>query len=300
MTTSPFARIAVSLALDASDDTLLAYGRFLHDRSAGAARFRLLHALPPADVAALHAGAWISMDDAVTKLTEAARRHLGEDAPADHKVVSGAAIDRVLEAAARWGADLIVVGHRRSARGRRSFSRRLAMKATCSILMVPEGSLPSIARIVVGIDLSGHSAHALSVATEMAASFGLNRVTALHAATPGVLPLESPERQDISNAVDRFLGPLDRHGVGIDVQIEESGAAATALVHTATRPGDLIVVGTRGRSEAASTLLGSESEHVLSSATCPVLVTKDRGTRIGLLSALLDRDIRVEETLRFG
>jgi nucleotide-binding universal stress UspA family protein len=300
VTAPPFARIAVSLSLDASDDTLLAYARFLKDRSPDGARFRLLHALPPADVSALHAGAWVSMDDAVATLTEAARRHLGEGAPADHKVVNGAAIDRVLEAAARWGADLIVVGHRRSARGRRSFSRRLAMKATSSILMVPEGSVPSIERIVVGIDLSGHSAHALSVATEVAAALGLSRVTALHAATPGVLPLQSPERHDIATAIDRFLAPLDRHSVGVDVQIEESGAAASALVHTAARPGDLIVVGTRGRSEAASTLLGSESEHVLSSATCPVLVTKDRGARIGLLSALLDRDIRMEETLRFG
>jgi nucleotide-binding universal stress UspA family protein len=300
MPTAPFARIAVSLALDASDDTLLAYTRFLKDRSAGAARFRLLHALPPADVAALHAGPWVSMDDAVATLTAAAGRHLGEGPHADHKVVNGAAIDRVLEAAASWGADLIVVGHRKSARGRRSFSRRLAMKATCSVLMVPEGSVPSVDRIVVGIDLSGPSAHALSVASETAAALGLPRITALHAAMPGVLPLESPGRQDIAKAIDRFLAPLDRHGVAVDVQIEESGAAASALIHTAARPGDLIVVGTRGRSEAASTLLGSESEHVLSSATCPVLVTKDRGARIGLLSALLDRDIRVEESLRFG
>jgi hypothetical protein len=61
---------------------------------------------------------------------------------------------------------------------------------------------------------------------------------------------------------------------------------------------DLLVLGTRGRSASAAVLLGSESDHALLESTIPVLVTKDRGERLGVLRALLERDF--EATPRFG
>ena len=306
-----FSRVAVSLALNdpapngaapnGADETLLAYVASLHRRARGSFRVRLLHALPPADAAALGTGVGQSMAGAVERLEELRRRHFDAGAVVDWRVQSGAAIDIVLGAAAGWGADVLAVGHRTSARGRRSFSRRLAMKAPGSVLMVPEGSAPETQRIVVGIDLSIHSAHALGMATRIASSLGLPGVVALHAHTPGVLPLGDIERGELARTVERFMAPLELHGRRVDtVVIAESGAPATALVAAASQPGDLIVMGTRGHSPAAATLLGSESEHVLADAKGPVLVTKERGRRIGLLRALLDRDIHTEDELRFG
>ena len=298
--TIDFSRIAVSLALNEADETLLAYVGALHRRARGSFRVRLLHALPPPDAAALGTDVGLSMAGAVERLEDLRRRYFDAGAVVDWRVQSGAAIDVVLGAAAGWGADVLAVGHRKSARGRRSFSRRLAMKAPSSVLMVPEGSAPETQRIVVGIDLSIHSAHALGMATRLASQLGLPGVVALHAYAPGALPPDTESRGELERKVERFLAPLDLHGTQVDTILEESGAPATALVAAASQPGDLIVMGTRGHSPAAATLLGGESEHVLADARGPVLVTKERGRRIGLLRALLDRDIHAEDELRFG
>ena len=84
-------------------------------------------------------------------------------------------------------------------------------------------------------------------------------------------------------------------------RIEEGGSVAGA-VNAVVRESslDLVVVGTRGRSPSAAVLLGSESEHVLVESEVPVLVTKETGERIGVLRALLDRDLQPRFAARFG
>ena len=59
---------------------------------------------------------------------------------ADCRVLHGEVIDCLLETAAEWAADLILVGHSREHNGRRALARRLAMKAPCSVWMRPEFS----------------------------------------------------------------------------------------------------------------------------------------------------------------
>jgi hypothetical protein len=63
---------------------------------------------------------------------------------------------------------------------------------------------------------------------------------------------------------------------------------------------DLVVMGSRGQSQSASILLGSESEGVMMESRIPVLIAKRPGERIGLLQALLDRKFALQEPPRFG
>jgi hypothetical protein len=63
---------------------------------------------------------------------------------------------------------------------------------------------------------------------------------------------------------------------------------------------ELVVMGTRGLSSSSAVLLGSESEQMLIETDRPVLVTKHRGERLGVLEALLDRDLQPKEEPRFG
>ena len=56
------------------------------------------------------------------------------------EVLEGPLLDRLLATAAASRADVLLIGHRRDHPGKRALARRLAMKAPCSVWMVPEGS----------------------------------------------------------------------------------------------------------------------------------------------------------------
>jgi nucleotide-binding universal stress UspA family protein len=215
-------------------------------------------------------------------------------------VPAGSHLDRLLEAAGESSSDLILVGHRRTARGRRSSSRRLAMKAPCSVWMVPEGVPPRISAVLAAADFSQPSAHAVSLATLIAQRAGLGKCAVLHVIPPNVLSFDAVEQKEVGRAFERFLNPLDLHGVDIRQVVVEGGSVAGAAAHNVASNGvDLLVLGTRGRSPSAAVLLGSESEGVLLESTVPVLVTKDRGERLGILSALLGREFPTGEP-QFG
>jgi nucleotide-binding universal stress UspA family protein len=144
--------------------------------------------------------------------------------------------------------------------------------------------------IVVGVDGSPPSVAALRWAAEEAA-LREARLVALHAwsyvppapiAEPGMIPLPA---SDLAGQLEAERGAAqaeleaamaDAFPSGAPVEIEEQLAeesAGDALV-AAGADADLLVVGSSGRGGLASALLGSVSRHVVSHATCPVVVVK--------------------------
>jgi nucleotide-binding universal stress UspA family protein len=203
-------------------------------------------------------------------------------------VTSGSRVDKLLEFAAEGKADCILVGHRGGQPGRRSLARRLAMKAPCSVWMMPESSTPALSVVLAAVDFSEGSAGAVSYATLIARRAGIRRVVAVHVSFGR--PATTPE------TFSRFLAAIDVHGVDVESRVEENESVSTAVLDMAEREGcDLIVLGARGRGRSAAVLLGCEAEEVLARSSRPVLVTKRRGERMGVLQVLLDRDFQVQE-----
>ena len=102
-------------------------------------------------------------------------------------------------------------------------------------------------------------------------------------------------------AFDRFSAPLDTAAVEVEPVLVEGVSVAESVNRLAeSDPMDLVVMGSRGQSQSASILLGSESEGVMMESRIPVLIAKRPGERIGLLQALLDRKFALQEPPRFG
>jgi nucleotide-binding universal stress UspA family protein len=180
-------------------------------------------------------------------------------------------------------------------------ARRLAMKAPCSLLLVPEGAPARLDRIMAAVDYSTASALALSVATALASNKGLSRCHALHVFedAPSVTATGGEGRR--LREFSEFASPLDLHDVEVRPIFAEGASVSPTIQRVAAADQvDLIVMGTRGRSPAAAVLLGSESEQTLTESPIPVLVVKHRGERVGLLEILLDRDLRSRPTPRFN
>src|SRR5262249_13969964 len=133
------------------------------------------------------------------------------------EVISGNLLDSILEVTLAGGCDLILLGHRNAARRRRSLARRLAMKAPCSVWMVPDGSPPAPRRILVPIDFSPRSADCLALATAITEASGIDECLALHVyfnhAVATFAEFDEILVDNAEQAFGIFIAPIDMHGV---------------------------------------------------------------------------------------
>jgi sulfate permease, SulP family len=223
---------------------------------------------------------------------------------ASWEVLHGDVLDCLIERAASRGVDVVLLGHS-GRNGKRSLARRLAMKAPCSVWMVPDGSPPSLTAILAPVDLSKPSADTLDLATALAERAGLEECCALHVYfNDAFVTFEEFEEVLIENkeqAFDLFVAPINLHGVYARPLFIESAHVAQTIVSIAKkRPFDLIVMGTRGRSASAAVLLGSETEQVIIDTTVPVLAVKHRGARLRLRQALADERVHRRSDQRYS
>lgn len=140
--------------------------------------------------------------------------------------------------------------------------------------------------IVVGVDDSDQSLiaarKALRLAGMLDAELHAVFVTHVPAAMLAVLagvPAAASEFTEAQRAtVWSRVGPLlDAAPVPVR-RIDLEGYPADALVEYAQESGaGLIVVGSRGRGDLASLVLGSTSHRVVNQASCDVLIAKDSG-----------------------
>jgi nucleotide-binding universal stress UspA family protein len=279
-----FRRITVALADAPTDGELLSYARLVHD-SIGVPSFDFVHVLPDAAVVSL---ARIPSVPTHAEALDQVRSRVREYFPAcaDRcRVLNGSRLDKLLEHAAETGSDAILLGDRRDRTGRRSLARRLAMKAPCSLWLVPEGAAPRLTNLVAGIDFSASSSDALSAAAFLASRGRSMSCTAVHVA-PAAHPVDEAVLQ-------RFVWAVDLRGIPVKSCVQHGRSVTRGLLNTATNEGaDLILMGARGTSSSAAVLLGTESEEMLLESGLPVLIIRPRGERLALLEVLLDRDLQ--------
>ena len=135
--------------------------------------------------------------------------------------------------------------------------------------------------IVVGVDESGHADHAVQTVAKLAAETG-DKVVVFH----GVVvhqakgsPFTTETRDQAQHLVDRYVARLAEAGVPAtgDIHRELEIGIAAALIDVAeNHQAGLIVVGTRGRSDLVSMLLGSVAHEAVHRSPLPVLVVPEK------------------------
>jgi len=135
--------------------------------------------------------------------------------------------------------------------------------------------------IVVGVDGSGHADHAVQTVAELAAQTR-DKVVVFH----GVVvhqakgsPFTTETRDEAQHLVDRYVARLAEAGVSAtgDIHRELEIGIGGALIDVAeSQRAGLIVVGTRGRSDLVSMLLGSVAHEAVHKSSLPVLVVPEK------------------------
>ena len=134
-------------------------------------------------------------------------------------------------------------------------------------------------RFLLPVDGSEHAAKALETATQMAGRLS-GEILLLHCRKPLPLYLGEPYFQEVHDQVmshtEALMAPyreqLEASGVPFTECILE-GRPAEVICRTARlEKCQLIIMGSRGRTDLQGLLLGSVTHRVLHAAPCPVLV----------------------------
>lgn len=129
---------------------------------------------------------------------------------------------------------------------------------------------PAGRQIVVGYDGSDHARRALERAAALAGGGGTVTLVTARRLLPASPDSAGRELHEYRSVLREGRGRLQERGVAVRV-IESLADPAKAIVDAAREvDADLIVVGTRGRSAPARSLLGSVSAEVAEHAPCAV------------------------------
>jgi nucleotide-binding universal stress UspA family protein len=230
-----------------------------------------------------------ALDRSADAAAESARRSLARRWPdVETAVVDKAPAAAILDQAARFGADVIVLGWRGHGPVRRSLmgsvSRAVVRAAKCSVLVTRRA--PQVRRIVVGLNMA---ARALTVLEKLQppSNGRIILLTAVDSMTAPSHPLvragdiarevrrinakrASAARKELERAAAR----LKRAGWQTQTAMTSGEPLNDLLGTIAKSRGQLLVVGSRGPRGLRQLLLGSVAEGALNRSPVPVLIVR--------------------------
>jgi len=204
-------------------------------------------------------------------------------------VVTGDPFAAILKTAEDVKADLIVLGSHRKQMLLDIFIgttiERVVRKGSFPVLMVNHEAQRKYEKIVVPVDMSDPSAHAIQVALArgLMPDKGATLVHAFTALAAGKMSLVgtdqasidsyiASERQRVTDELVAFLVSNDLGDRGRwKLRVEEGGAMEIISRAVAQLGADLLVMGTHGRSGLLKALIGSVTEEALRSLNVDIL-----------------------------
>jgi nucleotide-binding universal stress UspA family protein len=159
-----------------------------------------------------------------------------------------------------------------------SVSTGVVSSAQCPVAIVrgTEDIDPS-APVVVGVDSSPSGEAALDEAFAAARRRGCS-VVAVHAWQPPTRHVSAEQeetwQQSIASELEAKVAEVSARFPGVPVEVVTHRDRPTAALLARAQSAQLLVVGTRGRSELKGVLLGSTSRAMVQHAPCPVLVVR--------------------------
>ena len=191
--------------------------------------------------------------------------------------------ERIADLADAENADIIVMGRR----GIRRLERTLVGSVTArvightqrDVLVVPKDAHVGWKKVVVGTDGSRFSRVAVDKAISFAQSYGGGLLVISVVDVPAELYAEAPKAvEDMIRKAKEYTAAVrqqaEQAGIPVETYVGEAEADEAILNLARDQAADVIVVGSHGRTGLRRLLMGSVTEKVIGSASCPVLVVR--------------------------
>ncbi len=216
-------------------------------------------------------------------------------------VKEGSLSKKILKLAEEKSADMILIGRKVHLPGTGVASSRLARRASCSLLIVPEGSATKMQRLLVPSDFSDYSKDALEEAIMIAEKHGGLEIVCQNVFTvPSGYHYTGKSYEEFTQIMrmhaeinyKKFIRKIDTKGNKItpvytqdvnDDPVEEIVAKAREM------GADGIIIGAKGRTAATALFIGSMAERLIQyNDSIPLLVTRPKGKNAGILDYILE------------
>jgi len=307
----PIKKILVGLDMTEMDNSLLEYTNFLV-KSTEAEEIHFMNVIKE-----FHLPAQVLKDfpdlekKALTERKQKLEQSVNEKFDPDHEVniyidniSSSSALKSFLKKIASADIDLVLLGRKSLEKGSGVLIQRLARRATCHLLIVPENSVYRIKgsnetkKLLVPTDFSMHSKNALERAIIIAAETAIEIFCQYVYSVPSGYHYSGKSKEEFAQIMhenaevdyEYFIQSIDTKGVkitpvfseNIDEDItSEIGKQAKSI------DADGIVFSSKGRTATAALFLGSIAEKLIKNELdFPLLVVRTKGEHVGLLDII--------------
>jgi nucleotide-binding universal stress UspA family protein len=217
-------------------------------------------------------------------------------------VKDGAPAKKLLQVAQDSDIDLIIAGRKVALEGSGVLVQRLARRAACSLLIVPEGSQPRVKKVLIPSDFSEDSKLALQAAIAMAARNAPDVqlvVQNVYHVPPGY-HYSGKSFEEFTDIMEKhakkdfkkFIKEIDLKGYKVkDVySLDKNDNLMTDIYQKAIEIGaDGIVMGAKGRTAATALFLGSIAERAIQMNTrFPLMIVRPKGQNAGFMDFIMD------------
>ncbi|MBB6325468.1 nucleotide-binding universal stress UspA family protein [Algoriphagus iocasae] len=221
----------------------------------------------------------------------------------NYVVKEGSLSKKILKLSEEKSADMILIGRKVTLPGTGVASLRLARRASCSLLIVPEGTLPKLTKLLVPSDFSEYSKDALEEAIMIAEKHGRSNIEIVCQnvfSVPSGYHFTGKSYEEFTQIMQlhaeinykKFIRKIDLKGIKItpiytkdddDDPVEEIVSKALEI------NADGIIIGAKGRTAATALFIGSMAERLIQyNDSLPLLVTRPKGKNAGILDYILE------------
>lgn len=217
-------------------------------------------------------------------------------------VKEGQLSKKVLKLAHEKSADMIIVGRKVNLPGTGVISQRLARRASCSLLIIPEGSTPKIDKLLVPSDFSDYSKDAMEEAIMIVEKYGGNAEiicqnvytvpSGYHFTGKSFKEFKTIMEMHAEINFKKFIRKIDTKDIVVTpvyTQDEDDDPVEDILEKAKEINADSIVIGAKGRTAATALFIGSMAERLIQlNDQFPLLVTRPKGKNAGILDYILE------------
>ena len=211
---------------------------------------------------------------------------------------------QILKLVDKHNIDAIVVGRKKNLRGSSVVTQRLARRASCSLLIVPEKEYTSIRKLMVATDFSKDSVSAMKVAIEAAAreSAAGNPVEVIchhsyqvpvgyHYTGKTFEQSAKIMEENARRRYQRFINKVDTSGINVTPSFalaKNDDVVASVYESAIAHKVDFVVIG--GKGKTASTALfpiGTHTEKLIGmDSDIPLLIVRSKHENAGIIDML--------------
>ncbi|WP_209330275.1 universal stress protein [Lunatimonas salinarum] len=244
------------------------------------------------------------IEERKSQMRKTVEAHFGKgiDVEIAYVVKEGQLSKKILKLAIDKSADMILVGRKVSLPGSGVVSQRLARRASCSLMIVPENSKPRIKKLLVPSDFSDYSRDAMEEAVTIAERSGekVEIVCQNVFTVPSGYHFTGKSYDEFASIMQthaeinfkKFIRKIDTKNIKIHAVYtkDEDDDPVEDIIRVAKEiKADGIIIGAKGRTAATALFIGSMAERLIQlNDQFPLLVTRPKGKNAGIIEYILE------------